>query len=116
MRIYQQAPYILVKDRLIDPSTGAVDFVNRFFGTGIARTIGIDLTRRTFRETYTSDAADTFVGFFDQVANGITPVYADGTCCLADNDPLTYVGLYLPLLDDQDQPAHVMSIIDFTMG
>ena len=114
MQVYKQAPFIMVKDRIEDPATGAVDFRNRFYGSGLAEKIGIDLSRRTLDDIYPKNEAAQLADFYENIVQGTDAIYAHGTCHLDDSKSHGYVGLYMPLFNANGEPAHVMCIVDFT--
>ena len=110
MDIYTIAPYLCICDAVDDGR----EFRARYFGTGIARMFHEDRTGKLLVDMFGPDAAKVVAERYRLAITANAPVRKVGQLNLAREDlPVTFEGLYLPLLGNGDRFDHVISAYDF---
>lgn len=95
MDVYQLAPDIMVKEAV----DGGREWRNRYFGSGLARNIGVDATNRLLAEYHDADNAAKALAFFNAIREERKPFRVAGRCIVIDREFKRLEGVYLPLED-----------------
>ena len=110
MDIYRIAPYMTVKDVIDD----GMEFINRFYGSGLTTILGFDNTGKSLSEAYSSEAYDLIINVCRKAFNSLKPLQSNGPIVWAENKEYrNYSCLYLPLDSANGLPAHLISVFDF---
>lgn len=104
MDIYRFAPNIMVKEFVPEVQ----DWRNRYFGTGLARILGVEGTGKLLREYHAGENAMKARQFFSSIKNDGVPVRVEGQCIVKDREFRRLEGVYLPLFDDEAEVVMVL--------
>lgn len=111
MDLWQHASYITIKDIERDIKTGALRFRWRYAGTKLYELAGQELTGQYLDDVF--DAGDTVFTIEERIAISGFPHYGKRSLQnkSANQQPVNYECLTLPLTNSQGEIGHTLSII-----
>ena len=110
--IYDIAPYIVVKDIL----NGGENYLNRYWGTGIAQAFGYDSTGMLLSDYYDDAHIKQLHDLYELIVSAKRPIKISGNAeFYVNKEYLTFESAHLPLYDNDGKPKHILLVYDFNI-
>ncbi len=115
MAIPNVAPLTIVKD-VVAEKDNRVNYVNRYWGTGITASFGIDATGKEIAEYYSPRFVGQLRLLYDFLFTGRKLVRLSGRAKMFENhDSLLFESVQIPIYTAAGKPAHILMAYDFSL-